>query len=545
MQDYNQPNSRSFSLPKNPPQEPVDTTDEKLVSASQGELLPKLASCNEKFDSIPLEQPSNIFAPIDGGEPSLFQTTTNSVHSGSACTADERMHHLSSENSTSKYQTQGSKRKVTADEESRDTKRPRRQLPLPATPSSSPFQTLRVTKARRVGNNVSVFKTAEDTANEYDDCHSQVDGFLLPHRPATMNMLTPFPTRRWQEFGDQRTSHPAADLANMSKGIDSPMLLVSGSSDGGRTDLRDEYPLDDGLIEEDMMCLLDTTMGVVQETHMPPSSVTQAWDHDSRSAGEYDPTLQHSSPVSSTEKPKSSQSMSVAQELHGGEEDLLDEDVDWNAVYAITNTIPKYSSAAGTQALVHSPPLVQCTYVKKSIESDHRAEKTIPMKPFVRPPFPEKIRDRATVSGLSSDTVLRTCFRIGEMINQAAHCLCHRQDVVFELFARVNYSNRESLQRRQHFQFIDLFKDQRPYPAGVLTNWRLGGQLDRQSSAFLNVSAEPRLCRCVCKPIRDSKTTIGLSLVVLSIRESDWTQIEWVKQVVCGGPDTCDLGLMP
>ncbi|KAI0839784.1 hypothetical protein F5Y06DRAFT_264604 [Hypoxylon sp. FL0890] len=307
---------------------------------------------------------------------------------------------------------------------------------------------------------------------------------------------------------------------------------------GANIDLEDEYPLDDDLMEEDIACLLDTAMDDVQETRIPPSSVTQAWDHDSRSAAEYDPTLQHSSPLSSIGKPGGPQTVDAAWKHNNSDDDLLDEDVDWNAVYAMTSTIPTDSSTAGLQGIVHPPLGNGFTYTEKTVEhNSHVKNDALPMKPFVRPPFPEKVRDRSVISGLSSNTVLRTCFRIGEIINQAVHCLNHRQEVVFELFARVTYSSRESLQRRQHFQFVDLFKDQRLYPAGILSDWRVGSQLDRQSSAFLGTNSEPRICRCVCKPVRDPKISIGLSLVVLAIRETDWMQIRWAKKMFCGGSE--------
>ncbi|KAI2468360.1 hypothetical protein F4781DRAFT_398550 [Annulohypoxylon bovei var. microspora] len=488
MQDYNQPSSRSCSPPKQPPQEIVETVD-------------------------------------------------TSTHSGIISSIDGQTHDLSSKSPSLNCQAQGSKRTGTTYEESRDAKRSKRQPSLLTTPSSNPFQTLRVTKARITGNNVCLFKPAEDTYRDYGESRGQVADFQYPLGWTIAEPLTPYPTRGWQESRDQVNSNSIVELANDSDAIDDPLLPVSSSNAVASIDLRDEYPLDDDLMEEDITCLLDTAVDNVQETHIPPSSVTKAWDHDSRSAVEYDSTLQYSSPFSSSENQKGSQSVSVTGGLGNGEEDLLDDDVDWNTVYTMTSTIPKDSSAVGPQDIVRPPPTDQSTYMEKPIENNHRVEETIPLKPFVRTRFPEKIRDRSIVSGLSSDTVLRTCFRIGEMVNQAANCLGHRQEVIFELFARVNYSNRESLQRRQHFQFIDLFKDQRPYPAGVLTNWRVGSQLDRQSSAFLNLSTEPRICRCICKPIKDSKTTVGVSLVVLAIRESDWMQIKWAKQIVCGGPD--------
>ncbi|KAI1380365.1 hypothetical protein F4677DRAFT_257695 [Hypoxylon crocopeplum] len=196
----------------------------------------------------------------------------------------------------------------------------------------------------------------------------------------------------------------------------------------------------------------------------------------------------------------------------------------------MTSMAPKGPSTASLQRT----GVDQITRLETPTEHDAHVEDAASLKPFVRPPFPEKVRDRSVVSGLSSDTVLRTCFRIGEMINQATRCLNDHQEVVFELFARVTYSNRESLERKQHFQFIDLFKDQYPYPAGVFTNWRAGSQVDQQSAAFLGLKDNPKMCWCMCKPVRDRKSPIRLTLVIMTIRETDWAHIEWAKRVVCG-----------
>ncbi|GJD02180.1 hypothetical protein ColKHC_11005 [Colletotrichum higginsianum] len=64
--------------------------------------------------------------------------------------------------------------------------------------------------------------------------------------------------------------------------------------------------------------------------------------------------------------------------------------------------------------------------------------------------------------------MMRICFRIGEMLNAFTKCARERQDVVLELFARVNYSSRELSARVQHFQLRDLFTDRQPFLGGTL-----------------------------------------------------------------------------
>ncbi|KAI1662170.1 hypothetical protein F4813DRAFT_378506 [Daldinia decipiens] len=454
---------------------------------------------------------------------------------------------------------------------------------LPTVPSSSPFQTLRVTKSGATNGSIFLPKI-EDAQASYNIKQGQfIDPrYLLGH--TTIKQLTPYSTATLFKSKDQHNHNgvvgsskeirivngsplagnpggfPATlpytpksidDSWNSSHGNlvgtlvvgrptslthlttlgnahpcngagnDNAILGKSSKPDNPNADTsddaQDEYPLDSDSMEEDMVYLLGTALENVQEAHIPPSSVAQAWDRDSRSAVEYDSTLQHSSPNELI----ASHIVDVAENPNSNHDDLLDEDVDWNVVYTITSTVPNGASSTNLQNTANPLLQGQIARTEKIVECDARAEDTTPLKPFVRPPFPAKVRDRSVVSELSPRTVLRTCFRIGELVNQAIHCLNHRQDVVFELFAR----------------FIDLFKDQLPYPAGVLSNWRVGTQLDRQSAAFLDTRAEPKLCRCVCKPRRDPKVAIGLTLVVTAIREIDWAHIILAKKTVCRGSD--------
>ncbi|KAI1402737.1 hypothetical protein F4819DRAFT_271373 [Hypoxylon fuscum] len=442
--------------------------------------------------------------------------------------------------------------------------RSKRHFALPATPTASPFQTLRVTKSHVVSDRISLSR-AEDASSYFNAPQEQSPRRQHPPGQTTLEKLNPCPTGTVttsstlgaiDAFQERSPNSPAsascteqptnladfiASDATPSRGtancdyefVEEAAALVGLDVDAN-ADPGDEYPLDDDLMEEDIACLLDATLNNVQETHIPPSSVTQAWDHDSRSAADYDPNLQYSSPFPSSWETRGSRAVDVAQKLDADQDDLLDDDIDWNAVYALTSTIPKALSTSGPQYIAHSSSADQTTHAEDSVQHKPVERGAVLVKPFVRPPFPEKVRDRSVVPGLSSSTLLRTCFRIGEMVNQIARCSNHNQEVIFELFARVTYSSRESLAKTQHFQFIDLFKDQQPYPAGVLHNWRVGSQLDQHSSAFLNKSNQYRLCHCHCKPRRDPKAIIGFVLVVLAIRETDWENIDWAKKVVCG-----------
>jgi hypothetical protein len=53
-------------------------------------------------------------------------------------------------------------------------------------------------------------------------------------------------------------------------------------------------------------------------------------------------------------------------------------------------------------------------------------------KPIVRAPFPEAVRDRSPIIGLSSNSLLRTCFRIGEVINQSCQAAKSGKNIIIE-----------------------------------------------------------------------------------------------------------------
>ncbi|TIC97487.1 hypothetical protein CH35J_006617 [Colletotrichum higginsianum] len=203
----------------------------------------------------------------------------------------------------------------------------------------------------------------------------------------------------------------------------------------------DMYSL--GGIDEDEMNQLLATAAVAKAAQVPPSSVVHKMDQDSRSAESFDSQLQFSSPATSPGGTSKSEF---------SEPDLLDEDVDWNLVTACADEAAPSSRT-------------------KSLGEDSRPQTTSAPSdpaPFVRPSFPVKVRDRSVVVGLSSATMMRTCFRIGEMLNAFAKCAREKQDVVLELFARVNYSSRELSARVQHFQLRDLFTDRQPFLGGTL-----------------------------------------------------------------------------
>jgi hypothetical protein len=53
-------------------------------------------------------------------------------------------------------------------------------------------------------------------------------------------------------------------------------------------------------------------------------------------------------------------------------------------------------------------------------------------KPIVRTPFPEAVRDRSPIIGLSSNSLLSTSFRIGEVINQSCQASKSGKHIIIE-----------------------------------------------------------------------------------------------------------------
>ncbi|GKT44231.1 uncharacterized protein ColSpa_04412 [Colletotrichum spaethianum] len=275
----------------------------------------------------------------------------------------------------------------------------------------------------------------------------------------------------------------------------------------------DDYSIEES-DEEEMAQLLVA----VDDNPAPilPSGVVRKMDQDSRSVESSNSKLQFSS---------SGVSNCDISQADFSEPDLLDEDIDWDVVTACAK---EATSSPMTK------PLIEAARIRTKNALSTPA-------PIIRPPFPSKMRDRSVIVGLSSVKMMRTCFRIGELLNAHAKCAREKQDVVLELFARVNYSNRETSAKLQHFQLRDLFTDREPYLSGALRGWKLHGSVDYQSRTFLGPAGKNKLCRCICKLSEDKKTAIGRSAMVLSIRETNWDEVHWTLRLVArdAASDSC------
>lgn len=147
-------------------------------------------------------------------------------------------------------------------------------------------------------------------------------------------------------------------------------------------------------------------------------------------------------------------------------------------------------------------------------------------KPIVRPSFPEPVRDRSPIIGLSSNTRLRTCFRIGEVINQSFQAAKSGHHIIVELYARVLASERTGSEHK--FTLCDLFHAKPPYIKGVYTAaiWKPVQLFEYDGRRLLQ---QGRMCRCIGTMKRDGK---DWTMTVLNIWEATWEDIEWVEGIV-------------
>lgn len=147
-------------------------------------------------------------------------------------------------------------------------------------------------------------------------------------------------------------------------------------------------------------------------------------------------------------------------------------------------------------------------------------------KPIVRSPFPTAVRDRSPLIGMSSNTVLRTCFRIGEAINQSCHVAKAGNSILIELYARILGSELDELQQR--FTFCDLFHAKQPYIQATYAAaiWK-SVQLFEYDSARL--MQQGRICRCIGTMKRNGK---DWAMTVLNIWEATWDDVQWVEGIV-------------
>jgi hypothetical protein len=349
-------------------------------------------------------------------------------------------------------------------------------------------------------------------------------------------------------------------------------IINPNSSSPPVLDLDDEFPID--VADEVEMLKLGRLGAETKESHAPPGSVQRAFNalvdgEVCDSSLQFSPPKSQSSGISPlkltrgghTDKNRASQSP-------GNSDSLAMEEEDWSFIRSEAGTesaataarskpfcdpypgarlaeprqtvssSPTRHSVAGHDG-VQTPATQNTTDASWSLLDDsHEYE---PMNPFARPDFPSPVLDRSPVVGLSAQSSLRACFRIGEMFNEGVRCNTLGQDAVIELFARVTFSSREAGSTKQHFKFADLWHDRPPYPNGLLANYKTTGLAENESKVFLGEKG--RMTRCLGRFKRDLKNSVWV-LHIINIRETDWEEIRWTKAIASHGQVKTEKGWM-
>jgi len=148
---------------------------------------------------------------------------------------------------------------------------------------------------------------------------------------------------------------------------------------------------------------------------------------------------------------------------------------------------------------------------------------------IVRNPFPEQIKDRSPVLGVSTNSILRTCFSVSVALDTGCHAVRNGKNIVLELYARVISSSREAGTAKQHFVFADLSRNIPPYIEGTYEGWSGVEKWDENSAHFLDTTEKnSRICRCVGSMMREKAKW---KMVIQSIREASWEDVEYTAGI--------------
>ena len=353
------------------------------------------------------------------------------------------------------------------------------------------------------------------------------------------------------------------ELPIQNQGSPSPQILSSEPDD--------EYPMDEA--DEEVFKLSDLMTTGVIEKFQAPASLQYAFGDDPGSGEVYDSPLQFSPPkpqptpasakelqtdIASAATSPGRRSDTEALPVGGKEDwnlvgtDHPAEDAEDRVIFEVPSEPLRpmnmmnsagrreYTSSSSPTTHFHAsnsgatPGLsfeTELAFINWILDDSHEYR---PLQPFARPDFPILTRDRSPITGVSTQTVLRVCFRIGEMFKEGARCEAMKQDAVIELFARVTSSSREASTNKQHFQFADLWHDRPPFPNGILFNYRTSGLVESESKALLDAD-EGTLARCLGRLKRDSKSETGWMLHIANIRMTDWEEIRWTRRILSAG----------
>lgn len=333
---------------------------------------------------------------------------------------------------------------------------------------------------------------------------------------------------------------PSSPIAHANLDLVPHLPLVNMDSD------EDEYPMDAG--EDDRMLELSEYPDLVVEKHHAPSNLQNEIDFQE----EYDSSLQFSPPPLPGAKLQTSANnhSDPLSPIRAHENDSQDEFEDWafmntelddvmrKAEVQKAPTTAVFSQSQITDHFKTPAPKVTPKVNPKAaaliLDDSHEY---YPLERFARPEFPEIVRDRCPIVGVSAQSFLRVCFRIGELFKEGARCSAAGQDAVIELFARVNFSSREGGTTKQHFRFMDLWSEHPPFPTGILANYKSSSLADSESLFFVGDMGKGEMVRCLGRLKKEKKSDTCWIFDIINVRGTDWEEIRWTKKIVDAGAE--------
>jgi hypothetical protein len=359
-------------------------------------------------------------------------------------------------------------------------------------------ETLRVTKARSKSayqSKTSAFEVSRSDAASATDVQARTDG-SQPSRPTLHD------------------SPPLAHNVAMKRSTPSTVVTQQDTFNTSAEYYADTQPFDHGTNDYDTEVTEKSDCAQAQAA----SSIFDDEDFDDNMND--DEFLELTSDMIGTGG--STRNFSSSPTKHGVEQPTNDTD-------DIPGSSAKSPIAVGDESSVKQTTkkfVTPTTLTTRLLAATGDVENAAAKKPIARPPFPVAVRDRSPIIGLSSNTLLRTCFRIGEVINQAHQASKSGQHIVFELYARVLDSERDDT--NQHFTFCDLFHGKPPYLNAVYDAklWKSVQLFTYDSKRLLQ---QGRIGRCMGTMKREGKEWI---MTVLNVWEATWEDIKWVEGIV-------------
>ena len=394
--------------------------------------------------------------------------------------------------------------------------------------------------SHEVENPYHVFNSSGHTSHNEEDLYPIFD----EHDPVIHNEEElyyecddPEPTGPNEEFPDQvidEATVPDHDDDIVMLGDEEISISPKGAPPIVQPDSEDEFPLDNDLeTEMAQLSMPDKTYESLSRRLDLQSLRNEDLQGGDTDSGHFQP----SSPTSCifvrdtdvTINVRSNNVSSAGSVLHlGTVRGPLKEDIDCPSVQEEEHD--RASTGAFYQGGAISPPEIPAQTMSL-VESDEYS----PLKPFARPGFPSKVLDRSPITGISSNTILRTCFRIGEALREGALCEGLGQGAVIELFARVMDSSQDIIPSKLYFGFADLFHDRPPFMRGTLENNKISSLQETESRMLLGVDGPAPMVRCLGRLKRIVAGPPGWMLYIINIRPTDWEEVRWTRQIAGAG----------